>query len=160
MDSNEICEIGMRNAKAFPAQEDGVFVANILLNTVNNFSLDYKDTANKIARQSFLYADLATSMFCAVMHELTQRSYDARNEAAWKLAKKLNEENLIGGDFSAYVTGFAETVCSDHRTLQQSVVRLLLEILRVYDLQTATQEELKTIEEILCTADDFSMPLI
>ena len=160
MDSNVICEIGMHNAKAFHTYEDGASVANILLNTVNNFSLNYKDTADKIARQSFLYADLATSMFCAVMHELTRRSYDARNEAAWKLAKKLNEENLIGDDFSAYVTGFAETICSNHRTLQQSVVRLLLEILRIYDSQMATQEELKNIEEILCTADDFSMPLI
>lgn len=160
MDFNAICEIGMCNAKAFPTYEDGASVANIFLNTVNNFALDYKDAASKIARQSLLYADIATSMFCAVMHELILRNYDARNEAAWKLAKKLNEEKLIGGNFSAYATGFAETVCSSHRTLQQSVVRLLLEVLRVYDFQTATQEELKNIEEILCTADDFSMPLI
>ena len=85
---------------------------------------------------------------------------DSRDEQARKLAEDLTEfVNVFGPDMKT----FAETICSQHKTLQQSVMRLFIFTIEkmadvpVDERNQATVELAKQIREI---ADYHSLPLI
>lgn len=159
-----------QNAGENISRQDAEDLADKMLLAVNSFTFDAKRFAKAVVEgMPVEQCEICIQMFLSLMQKMSERSYDARNEAAHTLACDITKNMALAADSDsespAYV--YAELVCINHRTLQQSLVRLWVEL--IYEINSQmkkmnyTPDRAATVEktnEILKYAEKHALPFI
>ena len=112
-------------------------LANKMLLMVDSFTFDEKRFTKAVVEgMPVEQCDICIQMFLTLLQKMSERDYDARNEAAHTLACSITQnmmpEAISDDELPACV--YAEFICISHRTLQQSLVRLWVEL--IYEINT------------------------
>ncbi len=110
--------------------------------------------------------EVCIQMFLVLMQKMSERHFDFRNEAAHALACDI-AKNMAVADISeeSLASIYAEMICVSHRTLQQSIVRLWVEMIKKINLQLKSYvfrsaAYVKQTDEILEYAEKHALPYI
>lgn len=159
-----------QNAGETVSRQDAEDLADKMLLAVNSFTFDTKRFAKAVVEgMPVEQCEICIQMFLTLMQKMSERSYDARNEAAHDLActitKNIPLETASDSESTACV--YAELVCISHRTLQQSLVRLWMEL--IYEINSQMKKmsytscravTVKKTDEILKCAEKHALPFI
>lgn len=150
--------------------KDAEDLADKMILAVNSITFDAKHFAKAVVEgMPIKQCEICIQMFLTLMQKMSERSYDLRNKAAHDLSCTITENFPLAtaSDSESPACAYAELVCINHRTLQQSLVRLWVEL--IYEINSQMKkmgydsDHAATIEktnEILKYAEKYSLPFI